>query len=103
MHKVGLVLEQLVDALDDIPLAEHDFVPHAHELVPHVRLKPMHEMYASVEKRLEEFFLDVPPVRKHFPVKLPCEHVPHAFVPVIHVSPCDTERYDVTAVVAHEV
>ena len=103
MHKVGLVLEQLVDALDDIPLAEHDFVPHVHELVLHVRLKSVYEMYAAVEKRLEEFFLDVSPVRKHFPVKLPCEHVPHTLVPVIHVSPCETERYDVAAVVAHEV
>ena len=71
MHKVGLVLEQLVDALDDIPLAEHDFVPHAHELVLHVRLKPMHEMYAPVEKRLEEFFLDVPPCPQTLSRKAP--------------------------------
>lgn len=56
-----------------------------------------------IKKVIEEFFLDVSPVRKHFPVKLPCEHVPHTLVPVIHVSPCDTERYDVAAVVAYEV
>ena len=36
MHDVCLILEQLVDALDDIPFAEHDFVENRHQRVPHV-------------------------------------------------------------------
>lgn len=44
MHEVDLVLEQLVNALNDTPLAEHDFVTHVHELVLHVRLKSVYSL-----------------------------------------------------------
>jgi hypothetical protein len=50
MHDVCLILEQLVDALDDIPFAEHDFIPHGHEPVLHIGLDPMYEMYALFEE-----------------------------------------------------
>lgn len=33
MYEVCLVLELFVYALDDVPLAEHEFVPHKHEPV----------------------------------------------------------------------
>ena len=33
MHDVGLVLQQVIDALNNASLAEHDFVPHGHEPV----------------------------------------------------------------------
>ena len=103
MHEVCLVLEQLVDTLDDVPLAEHDFVPHRHKLVLHVCPQPVHEVYALVEERLEEFFLDIPPVGKHFPVEVLGEHAPHPFVPVVHVRPCEAECYDLARIVAQQV
>ena len=45
MHNVGLVLQQVIDALNNASLAEHDFVPHGHELL-HIRcsLKPWHHL-----------------------------------------------------------
>ena len=103
MHEVGLVLEQLVYAFDDVPLAEHDFVPHRHQLVLHVGPQPVHEVYALVEERLEEFSLDIPPVGKYFPVEVLGENAPHPLVPVVHVRPCEAERYDLPGVVAQQV
>ena len=50
MHDVRLVLEQFVDAFDDIPFPEHDFVPHGHEPVLHVGLNAVYEVYALVEE-----------------------------------------------------
>lgn len=43
------------------------------------------------------------PCRRTPSVKLLREHFPHTGVPVVHVSPCETERYDVPSVVAHQV
>ncbi len=103
MHEVGLVLEQLVYAFDDVPLAEHDFVPHRHQLVLHVGPQPVHEVYALVEERLEEFSLDIPPVGEYFPVEVLGENAPHPLVPVVHVRPCEAERYDLPGVVAQQV
>ena len=34
MHEVGLVLQEVVDALDDVPFTQHYLVPHGHEPVP---------------------------------------------------------------------
>ena len=65
MHKVCLVFQQSVDAPDDIPLAEHDFVPHGHQPALHIRPKSVHEMYSLAGERLKEFSLDVSPVRRH--------------------------------------
>ena len=42
MHDVGLVLEQVVDTFDDIPLSEHDLIPHWHKLVLHVAPQSVH-------------------------------------------------------------
>ena len=103
MHEVGLVLEQLGYAFDDVPLAEHDFVPHRHQLVLHVGPQPVHEVYALVEERLEEFSLDIPPVGEYFPVEVLGENAPHPLVPVVHVRPCEAERYDLPGVVAQQV
>ena len=103
MHQVGLVLQQVVYALDDIPLPEHDFVPHGHELVLHVGLQPVHEVYALPEEFSEEFLLYVSAVGEDLPVEFPGKNGPHAAVPVIHVRGCKCERYDFPAVVAQQV
>lgn len=103
MHDVGLVLEQFVDALDDIPLPEHDSVPHWHEPVLHVGFDAVYEVYSPVEERLEEFLLDVPPVGEHLPVQVPGEHAPYTIVPVVHVCPREAEGYDLPGIVAQQV
>ena len=64
MDKVGLVLEQFVDAFYYISLAQHHLVPQGHKLVFHVRLEPVNEMDALAEEVLKEFLLDVPPCRQ---------------------------------------
>ena len=69
MDKVGLVLEQFVDAFYYISLAQHHLVPQGHKLVFHVRLEPVNEMDALAEEVLKEFLLDVPPVGKYFAVE----------------------------------
>lgn len=103
VHEVGLVLQQVVDALDDVPFAEHDFVPEGHELVLHVGLDSVHQVYALAEEALEEFLLDVSPVGEHFPIEFLDEYTPHLRVSVVHVRPCETERYALPQVVAHNV
>ena len=35
MHEVGFVLEQFVNALDDVPFPQHDLVPHRYQFVLH--------------------------------------------------------------------
>ena len=77
MHEVGLVLQEVVDALDDVPFTQHYLVPHGHEPVPHVCPQSMHKVYTSLKESLEEFFLDVAPVGEYLSVKLFLEHLPH--------------------------
>ena len=55
MNKVGLVLEQFVDAFYYISLAQHHLVPQGHKLVFDVWFEPMNEMDALVEEVLKEF------------------------------------------------
>ena len=50
MHDVRLVLEQFIDAFDDILFPEHDFIPHGHEPVLHIGLETVYEMNALVEE-----------------------------------------------------
>ena len=69
MDKVGLVLEQFVDAFYYISLAQHHLVPQGHKLVFHVRLEPVNKMDTLVEEVFKEFLLDVPLVGKHFAVE----------------------------------
>ena len=103
MYDVRLVLEQVVNALDNISFAEHNFIPHGHEPVLHVGLESVYEVYALVEERFEEFFLDIPPVCKDLPVKFLGEDLPYPFVPVVHVRPCQAEGYDVSGIVAQQM
>ena len=67
MHKVCLVLEQFIDAFDDVSLPEHDPVPHWHELVLHPGFQPVYEMYPLVKEMPEEFLLDVSSVGEYLP------------------------------------
>ena len=42
MDKVGLVLEQIVDAFNDVMLAQHHLIPQGHGLVFHFRPEPVY-------------------------------------------------------------
>lgn len=77
MDKVGLVLEQFVDAFYYISLAQHHLVPQGHKIVFHVRLEPMNEVDALVEEVPKEFLLDVPLAGKNFAVEHFGEDLPH--------------------------
>ena len=103
MYDVRLVLEQVVDAFYDVPLAQHDFVPHGHEPVLHVCPQSMHKMYAPVKQILEKSLLDVSPVGEDLSVEFLGEDSPHPFVPVVYVRTCKTKGYDFSTIVTHQV
>ena len=88
MHKVCLVLEQFIDAFDDVSLPEHDPVPHWHELVLHPGFQPVYEMYPLVKEMPEEFLLDVSSVCEYLSIEYLREDGPYTFVPVIDVGRC---------------
>ena len=85
MNKVGLVLEQFVDAFYYISLAQHHLVPQGHKLVFHVCFDSVNEMDALVEAVLKELLLDVALIGKYFAVEHLGEDLPHPRVPVVHV------------------
>ena len=64
MYKVGFVLEQSVNALDDVPFSQHDLVPHRHKSILHFSLESMNELNTLTEQILEEFLLDISAQRK---------------------------------------
>lgn len=63
----------------------------------------MHKMYTLIKKVLEQSLLYVTSVGEHFAVKFLCEHGPYAIVSVVYVCPCETKRYNFTAIVAEKV
>ncbi len=103
MHKVCFVLEQFVDAFNDVPFSEHDFVPQGHESVLHFGFQSVYEMDSPVEKTLEEFLLDTASVGEYLPIEYLGEHLPHPLVPAIGIRPCKTEGYHLSAIVAQQV
>ena len=80
MHKISLGFKQLVNALDDISFPEHNLFFNRHELVLHVRLESMYEMYPLIKKGIEEFLLDVASVGKDFPIQNLREYVPYTVI-----------------------
>lgn len=103
MHDVCLVLQQVVDALNNMPFPEHYPVPHRHEFVLHVRLQAVNQEYALIEKALEEFFPDVSPVGEDLSVWDFREDAPYPHIPAVNVCACQTECYDISLVIAHHV
>ena len=77
MDKVGLVLQQFVDAFYYISFAQHHLVPQGHKLVLHVWFEPVNEVDALVEEVFKEALLDVALVGKHFVVEHLGEDPPH--------------------------
>ena len=69
MYQTGLVLEQFVDAFDDIPFPQHDFVPHRHQLVAHVGLQPVDKVDTLIEEHHKKALAAISSVRKDLPVK----------------------------------
>ena len=67
VNKVGLVLEQFVNALDDVSFPQHDLVPHRHQFVLHLSLEPMNELDTLTEQALKEFLLDVSSISEDLP------------------------------------
>ena len=60
-------------------------------------------MYAVLEEHVEESGRDVSPVSKELPVEPPCQDSPYLRIPVIHVCASETERYDLSPVVADKM
>ena len=103
MDKVGIVLEQFVDAFYYISLAQQHLVPQGHNLVFHVRLEPVNNMDALVEEVLEEFLLDVPLVGKPFAVEHFGEDLPHHRFSVVYVCGSQAEGKYVAHLVAQQM
>ena len=51
MHELSRIFEHVIDGLDDAPFAQHNFVPHGHELVLHVRPDAGDQMYAVLKEQ----------------------------------------------------
>ena len=100
VNKVGLVLEQFVNALDDVSFPQHDLVPHRHQFVLHLSLEPMNELDTLTEQALKEFLLDVSSISEDLPKQDLCKHRPYSAIPVIHICSCKTERYHFTRIIA---
>ena len=103
MYELRCVLEHVIDGLYDTPLAQHDFVPHGHELVLHVGSDARDQVYAILEEHVKELGRDVSPVSKQFTVEPFCQDSPHLWIPVVHMGACETEGYDLSPVVADKV
>ena len=103
VNKVGLVLEQFVNALDDVSFPQHDLVPHRHQFVLHLSLEPMNELDTLTEQALEEFLLDVSSVSEDLPKQDLCKHRSYPAIPVIHICSCKTECYHFTGIIAEQV
>ena len=103
MHQLRRVFEHIVDGLDDTSFPEHDFVPHGHEPVLHVRPDPRNQVYPILKEHVEEPWRDVAPVGEEFPIKSFCKDSPDLWIPVIEVGPREAERDNLSPVIADEV
>ena len=103
MYEFGRILEHVVDALNDIPFAQHDFVPKRHQSVFHVGLYSCHYMDSVFEKSLEKPWRDISPIGKEPSVQFLCQHIPYFRIPVVHISSCEAEGYDFPTVIAGEM
>lgn len=100
MNKVGLVLDQFVNALDDVSFPQHNLVPHRYQFVLHLSLEPMNELDALTEQVLKEFLLDVSSISEDLSKQDLCKHRPYSAIPVIHICSYKTERYHFTRIIA---
>ena len=103
MHQLGCVLQHVVDGLNDAPFAKHDFVPHGHEPVLHVRPNASNQMCAVLKEHVEELRREISPVGEKFPIECLCQDSPDLRVPVVHVGPREAERDDLAPVVTDKV
>ena len=55
MHKVSRVLQQVIDGLDDIALAQHHLVIEGHKPVLHVGLQTRDDVRPVLEQEVEKF------------------------------------------------
>lgn len=103
VYQVGSVLEQVVDDLNDVSLAQHHLVIQWHKPVLHVGSQPRDDVRSVLKQELEELCRDVSPVTEQPPVNPLCQHVPHPHVTVVDVSTREHEGDDFAQIVAHEV
>ena len=103
MYQLCRVLEHVVDSLDNASLSQHDFVPHGHEPVLHVRPDSRHQVYPVLKEHLEQSRRDVSPVCKEFAVEGLCQDGPDLRIPVVHVGSCEAERDDLSPVIADKM
>lgn len=102
VYEVALVLEQMVNALDDIPFSMHNLVPQWHQLVLHVASDSIHQMYPVGKERIEQVG-EMYPISKESPVYSHTEHRPDLRGLVTHIGSCKTEHDNLSSVIADEV
>ena len=61
VYQVGSVLEQVVDDLNDVSLAQHHLVIQWHKPVLHVGSQPRDDVRSVLKQELEELCRDVSP------------------------------------------
>lgn len=88
MYQFSCCLEYLVDALNNVSLAQHDLVPERHKPVLHVGFDACDQMY---------------PVGKELSVNLLAQHCPSSPVLVADIGRCKTECYDFSPIVAEQM
>ena len=97
------VLQFVVDGFYDRPLAEEDFLPHAHQLVLHVAPDTCYQMYPFIPKNIEQFLWDVPLVGEQVSEQFAAQHVKHSSIPVIHIAFRQAEVQQFATVIADQM
>ena len=82
MDKVGLVLEQFVDAFNDVTLAQHHLVPQGHELGFHIQPRGQGRSLSWTGSRRSPTWCR--PVGKQLAVESLSEHLPHLGSSAVH-------------------
>lgn len=103
MGDLGRILEQVVDGLDDGPLAEHLLLPQGQQPVLHVPAHARDQPDALRPEALGEPREDVPPIGEHVPPEPAREQGPDPGVQVARVGPGEREADDLPPVVAEQV
>ena len=103
MFNLADVLQFIVNSLYDRPFPEEYFVMEIHQRVLHVPFQLCHQVYIIDEEHFEEVLADIPPVGEELPEESFFEHPVLQRFPVVHIGSRETERDDLSPVVADEV
>ena len=93
------VLEEIIDAFNNSPLAEQDFISHVHEFVLHVFLELRDKLNTVRIEFSKQRRGNVTPVGENLAKHFLCEFGDDRPVPVIDITGSKAESYDFTLVV----